>query len=95
MSREKGCALFLVFAFTMAVAPDAMAKKKKKSSDTPASGASSGSSKGGGMAAALSGGGGSEAVDRGDKFYDTKNYYMASIEYNKTIEDQNGDELSK
>src|ERR1017187_7148826 len=31
MSREKGCALFLVFALTMAVAPDAMAKKKKSS----------------------------------------------------------------
>ena len=47
------------------------------------------------MAASLTGGGGPESVDRGDKFYDTKNYYMASIEYNKTIEDQNADEPSK
>ena len=43
----------------------------------------------------MTGGGGSEAVSRGDSFYDAKNYYMASIEYNKAIEDPNGDELSK
>jgi tetratricopeptide (TPR) repeat protein len=124
MSREKGCALFLVFAFTMAVGPDAIAQKKKKTrapsapatepslsgspsaspSDSPpdsppASTKTKGKGKGkkGSAAAApsLTGGGGSEAVSRGDSFYDAKNYYMASIEYNKAIEDTNGDELSK
>jgi tetratricopeptide (TPR) repeat protein len=97
MSREKGCALFLVFAFTMAVAPDAMAKKKK-SSGVPGGDSSSDSgsskSKSKADAAQLTGGGG-EAVDRGDKFYGSNNYYMASIEYNKAIEDQGGDELSR
>jgi tetratricopeptide (TPR) repeat protein len=99
MSREKGCALFLVFAFTMAVATDANAQKKKKKKDlsNPAAESSSGSGKGksGGTAANLSGGGGSEAIDRGDKFYGTNSYYMASIEYNKAIEEQGGDEASK
>jgi tetratricopeptide (TPR) repeat protein len=99
MSREKGCALFLVFAFTMAVAPDAMAKKKKKSSEAPDSEPSlSGGpskSKPKADAAPLTGGGGTESIDRGDKFYGTNNYYMASIEYNKAIEDQGGDELSR
>jgi tetratricopeptide (TPR) repeat protein len=99
MSREKGCALFLVFALTMAVASDANAQKKKKKKDqgTPATESSPGSSKGksGSAAASLTGGGGSDSVDRGDKFYGSNNYYMASIEYNKAIEDQGGDEGSK
>src|ERR1039457_5328323 len=99
MSREKGCALFLVFAFTMAVATDANAQKKKKKRDqsNPASESSPGSGKGksGGAAAALSGGGGTESIDRGDKFYGSNSYYMASIEYNKAIEEQGGDELSR
>jgi tetratricopeptide (TPR) repeat protein len=99
MSREKGCALFLVFAFTMAVATDANAQKKKKKRDqsNPASESSPGSGKGksGGAAAALSGGGGTESIDRGDKFYGSNSYYMASIEYNKAIEEQGGDEGSK
>jgi tetratricopeptide (TPR) repeat protein len=99
MSREKGCALFLVFAFTMALATDANAQKKKKKKDlsNPAAESSSGSGKGksGGAAAVLSGGGGSEAIDRGDKFYGSNSYYMASIEYNKAIEEQGGDEASK
>jgi len=99
MSREKGCALFLVFAFTMAVATDANAQKKKKKRDqsNPASESSPGSGKGksGGAAAALSGGGGTESIDRGDKFYGSNSYYMASIEYNKAIEEQGGDEGSR
>jgi tetratricopeptide (TPR) repeat protein len=94
MSREKGCALFLVFAVTMAVAPDASAQKKKKTR-SPSS-ETSGSGKGrGGDAAGLSGGGGGDSIDRGDKFYSRNDFYMASIEYNKAIEDQAGDELSK
>jgi tetratricopeptide (TPR) repeat protein len=95
MSRKKGCALFLVFALAMAIAPEAMAKKKKSSGapGEPSSGSGSRGSRSG--EAALTGGGGSEAVDRGDKFYGTNNYYMASIEYNKAIEDQGSDELSR
>ena len=99
MSREKGCALFLVFAVAMAVAPDAIAGKKKKSTGTPGAepaltgSPSKGKSKN--EAAALTGGGGGEAIDRGDKFYGSNSYYMASIEYNKAIEDQAGDELSR
>jgi tetratricopeptide (TPR) repeat protein len=102
MSREKGCALFLVFTVTMAVATDAYAKKKKSPgagdaapSDTPS--LTSGKSKKNNAAAAatLSSGGGSEAIDRGDKFYGRNDFYMASIEYNKAIEDQSSDELSR
>jgi len=117
MSREKGCALFLVFAVTMAVATDAYAKKKPKASqgaepdstsapassspaasDTPSltSGKSKKSKKGAApVAAPLTGGGGSDAIDRGDKFYARNDFYMASIEYNKAIEDQSSDELSR
>jgi tetratricopeptide (TPR) repeat protein len=101
MSREKGCALFLVFAFTMAVAPDANAqKKKKKKTDqsTPATDTLSGGpgkSKSGNAAASLSGGGGSDSIERGDKFYGNNSFYMASIEYNKAIEAQGGDEGSR
>ena len=43
----------------------------------------------------MTGGGGGEAIERGDKFYGSNNYYMASIEYNKAIEDQGSDELSR
>lgn len=106
MSREKGCALFLVFTVTMAVATDAYAKKKKSPSagdasspsDTPS--LTSGKSKKNNAAtaaaaASLSSGGGSEAIDRGDKFYGRNDFYMASIEYNKAIEDQSSDELSR
>jgi tetratricopeptide (TPR) repeat protein len=97
MSREKGCALFLVFAFTMAVAPNAMAKKKKSTGTGEPSSSESGSGKGRskGHGAQLTGGGGADSIDRGDKFYASNNYYMASIEYNKAIEDQGGDELSR
>jgi tetratricopeptide (TPR) repeat protein len=92
MSLKKGCALFLVFAVAMAVAPDAIAAKKKKSSSGELTGGSKGK-KGG--AAALTGGGGSEAIERGDKFYGGNSYYMASIEYNKAIEEAGSDELSR
>ncbi len=91
MSRKKGCALFLVFAFTMAVAPDAMARRRKSKS----SGESSSSGSSNAKTAPLTGGGGSGSIDRGDKFYGTNNFYMASIEYNKAIEDQGGDEAGK
>ena len=81
----------------MAVAPDAVAAKKKKSSGTsgevPLSGG--GKSKSKTDAAPLTGGGGTESIDRGDKFYGSNSYYMASIEYNKAIEDQASDELSR
>jgi len=102
MSREKGCALFLVFTVTMAVATDAYAKKKKSPgtgdssgpTDTPSLTSGKGK-KSNAAAAALSSGGGSEAIDRGDKFYARNDFYMASIEYNKAIEDQSSDELSR
>jgi tetratricopeptide (TPR) repeat protein len=101
MSREKGCALFLVFAFTMAVAPDANAQKKKKkktdqstpSADTLSGGPGKGKSST--SAGALTGGGGTESIDRGDKFYGSNSFYMASIEYNKAIEEPSGDEGSR
>jgi len=98
MSREKGCALFLVFAVAMAVAPDAIAAKKRKSTggsggEVPLTGGSKGKSRT--EAAPLTGGGGTEAVDRGDKFYNSNSFYMASIEYNKAMEDQASDELSR
>ena len=93
MSREKGCALFLVFAVAMAVAPDAVAAKRKKSGG---SGELTGGSKGKkGDAGGLTGGGGGEAIDRGDKFYGSNSFYMASIEYNKAIEDAASDEGSR
>lgn len=97
MSREKGCALFLVFAVTMAVAPDAIAKRRRSrgapAGEVPLTGGSKGTSKTG--AAPLTGGGGAEAIDRGDKFYNSNSFYMASIEYNKAIEEQGSDDLSK
>src|ERR1017187_1959124 len=95
MSREKGCALFLVFALTMAVAPDAMAKKKKSSGTGEPSESGSGRSKAKAGAATWTSGGGADSIERGDKFYGSNSYYMASIEYNKAIEDQGGDELSR
>ena len=123
MSREKGCALFLVFTVTMAVATDAYAKRKKTSSDPSATDTPSTStdtpstsmdtpslksgktpsltsgktrkSRGGSAPAALTGGGGAEAIDRVDKFYGRNDFSMASIEYNKAIEDQSSDELSR
>lgn len=102
MSREKGCALFLVFTVTMAVATDAYAKKKKSGgagdaapSDTPSLTSGKSKKNNAAAAAALSSGGGSEAIDRGDKFYGRNDFYMASIEYNKAIEDQSSDELSR
>jgi tetratricopeptide (TPR) repeat protein len=101
MSREKGCALFLVFAVTMAVAPSAVAQQKKKKTpaltpgpESPAAAPSKKKSKGG-AAAQLSAGGGSDSIERGDKFYDRKDYFMASIEYNKAIEEPGGDDLSR
>jgi tetratricopeptide (TPR) repeat protein len=101
MSREKGCALFLVFTVTMAVATDAYAKKKKAgdtpstSTDTPTLTAGKSKKSRGAADAALTSGGGSEAIDRGDKFYGRNDFYMASIEYNKAIEDAGSDELSR
>jgi tetratricopeptide (TPR) repeat protein len=35
------------------------------------------------------------SIERGDKFYGNNSFYMASIEYNKAIEDQGGDEGSR
>jgi len=93
MSREKGCALFLVFAVAMAVAPDVLAKKKKRRSlEGMPAGESAGVGKDG---TRLTGGGGGDSVDRGDKFYARNEFYLASIEYNKAIEDQAGEELSR
>jgi tetratricopeptide (TPR) repeat protein len=100
MSREKGCALFLVFAVTMATAPSAIAQQRKKKTptlspgtDTVAPAPTKRKSKGS-SAAPLSAGGGSDSIERGDKFYNRNDYFMASIEYNKAIEEP-GDELSK
>ncbi|MBN2573458.1 MAG: hypothetical protein JXP73_02735 [Deltaproteobacteria bacterium] len=97
MSREKGCALFLAFAVTLAFAPDAFAKRRRSTGASgggvPLTGGSKGRSKS--TAAPLTSGGGTEAIDRGDKFYNSNSFYMASIEYNKAIEDQGSDELSR
>ena len=111
MSREKGCALFLVFAVTMAVAPSATAqqpddqqqtKKKKKKTpaltpgpDSPATAAAPSKRKNKASAALLTAGGGTDSIERGDKFYERKDYFMASIEYNKAIEEPGSDEVSK
>ncbi len=95
MSREKGCALFLVFAVAMAVATDANAARKKRSSGGGDPTLTGGSKKRGDSAAALTGGGGAESIERGDKFYSSNSFYMASIEYNKAIEDGSSDELSR
>jgi tetratricopeptide (TPR) repeat protein len=101
MSREKGCALFLVFTVTMAVATDAYAKKKKAgdspstSTDAPALTSGKSRKSKGAADAALTSGGGAEAIARGDNFYGRNDFYMASIEYNKAIEDTGSDELSR
>lgn len=93
MSREKGCALFLLFALTLAVTSDAWAQRRRKSKPsggTPTSetsakprSASEGSSEGGDGGGAS---GGFPALERAEKFYQRGDYYMASIEFNKAIE---------
>ncbi len=87
MSREKGCALFLLFALTLAVTSDAWAQRRRKSKPsggvgTPAGetsakprSASEGSSEGEGGSAS----GGFPALERAEKFYLRGDYYMASI----------------
>jgi tetratricopeptide (TPR) repeat protein len=94
MSRKRGCALFLVFAVAMAVAPDAFAKRRRRSGgEVPLTGGTRTGSKS--TAATLTSGGGAEAIDRGDKFYAANSFFLASIEYNKAIEDASTDELSR
>jgi tetratricopeptide (TPR) repeat protein len=93
MSRQKGCALFLVFAVTLATVPSAMAQRKRRA---PAGdGQPSLSSKRSHKAALPSSGGGADALDHGDKFYNQNNYFAASIEYAKIADEAGGDELSK
>ncbi len=99
MSREKGCALFLLLAITLAATPDAFAQKRRRvqpvSPTTPSSKrtpkitpVTAPGSSGGSSSAALSGG--SAALDRAEKFYQRGDYFMASIELNKMIEGEGG-----
>jgi TolA-binding protein len=98
MSREKGCAFFLLFAITLGATPGALAQPRKgrkptmpaatsaPSAPAPKRAPKASSESGAGMAAMASSGGGSAALDRAEKFYQRNDYYMASIELNKVIE---------
>jgi hypothetical protein len=80
MSREKGCALFLLFALTLTVTSDAWAQRRKKSKPAAATPAAETQSN------PKSAGEPSPALERAEKFYQRGDYYMASIEFNKAIE---------
>ena len=93
MSREKGCALFLLFALTLAVTSDAWAQRRRKSKatgTTPAGDASSKSKSAGEASSEGAGGVASPGLERAEKFYQRGDYYMASIEFNKAIEGEAG-----
>ena len=101
MSRQKGCALFLVFAVTLASVPSAMAQRKRRA---PSSGGGSDAQSGATSTkrsnkssgdASLSSSGGGQPLDHGDKFYSQNNYFAATIEYAKVTDESGGDELSK
>jgi tetratricopeptide (TPR) repeat protein len=89
MSREKGCALFLLFALTLAVTSDAWAQRRRKSkpSGTTPSGESTSKSAGETPSDA---GVSFPGLERAEKFYQRGDYYMASIEFNKAIEGEAG-----
>ncbi len=103
MSREKGCAFFLLFAITLGATPDALAQKRRRvqpvaPADTtaPKHTPKSSSESSAGMAAMASSSGGSAALDRAEKFYQRNDFYMASIELNKVIEGETAvDEASR
>jgi len=93
MSRNKGCALFLLFALTLALTSDAWAqrRRKSKSTDSTTTGETSGKTRSAGDSSGEGGGGSSgvsgfPALDRAEKFYQLGDYYMASIEFNNVIE---------
>jgi len=89
MSREKGCALFLLFALTLAVTSDAWAQRRRKSKSTGTTPASETSAKPKSADEATGEAGGATgfpALERAEKFYQLGNYYMASIEFYKAIE---------
>jgi hypothetical protein len=90
MSREKGCALFLLFALTLAVTSDAWAQRRRKSKPTGATPAGEASKSNSPGDASAEGGTGFPALDRAEKFYQRGDYYMASIEFNKAIEGEAG-----
>jgi tetratricopeptide (TPR) repeat protein len=97
MSRQKGCALFLAFAVSLATVSNAMAQRKRRA---PGSGDSQSSQKSKRHTAPAKAddamlGGGSQALERGDRFYSRNDYYMASIEYNKIIEEAGSDEQGR
>ena len=101
MSRQKGCALFLVFAVTLASVPSAMAQRKRRApssgggSDAPSGATSTKRSSKTSVDASLSSSGGGQPLDHGDKFYSQNNYFAATIEYAKVTDESGGDELSK
>ena len=88
MSREKGYAVFVLFALTLAVTSDAWAQRRRKSKPTGAtpSGESSSKPKSAGDTSSEAAAGGFPGLDRAEKFYQRGDYYMASIEFNKAIE---------
>ena len=92
MSRQKGCALFLVFAVTLATVPNAMAQRKRRA---PSGDGPSLTSKRSHKATISSSSGAADALEHGDKFYNQGNYFAASIEYAKVTDEAGGDELSK
>ncbi|MGA7743443.1 MAG: hypothetical protein WBP56_02015 [Polyangia bacterium] len=84
MSREKGCALFLLLALTLTVTSDAWAQRRKKNKPAAATPAADTQSN------PKSAGEPSPALERAEKFYQRGDYYMASIEFNKAIEGEAG-----
>jgi tetratricopeptide (TPR) repeat protein len=92
MSREKGCALFVLFALTLAVTSDAWAQRRRKSKSTGTTPSGETSSKSAGEAP--EGGGSFPGLERAEKFYQRGDFYMASIEFNKAIEGEAGADVN-
>jgi TolA-binding protein len=90
MSREKGCALFLLFALTLAVTSDAWAQRRRKSKPSGSTPAGETAQPAAAGEPSAEGGAGFPALDRAEKFYQRGDYYMASIEFNKAIEGEGG-----
>jgi tetratricopeptide (TPR) repeat protein len=88
MSREKGCALFLLFALTLAVTSDAWAQRRRKSRSSGAT--PSGEESSTKSADASDSGTSFPGLERAEKFYQRGDFYMASIEFNKAIEGEAG-----
>ena len=82
-------------ATCLAVASPAVAKKKQKDADLqPAPQAANPAAQGGAAAAPTveSSAPPSKTLERALKLYDSEDYYMSSIELNKVVEGQSGDD---